>query len=65
MGIIFKCAENMGSFHWETTAYLSQGSREVSFMQTWFDDTKVLSKQNVILTVDELRDIMRRVDNAE
>ena len=65
MGIIFKCAENMGSFHWETTVHLSQGEAEVSFMQTWFDDSKVLSKQNVILTVDELRDIMRRIENKK
>jgi hypothetical protein len=62
--LIYKCDESMGSFHWETTAYVSEGKKEVSFIQTWFDGTKVISKQSVIMTVDELRDIMCRVDKA-
>ena len=62
--LIYKCDESMGSFHWETKAYISEGKKEVSFVQTWFDETKVISKQSVIMTVDELRDIIRRIDKA-
>ena len=52
----------MGSFHWETKAFISEGNKEVSFIQTWFDDTKVISKQSVIMTTNELRDIIRRIE---
>ena len=52
----------MGSFHWETKAFTSEGNKEVSFIQTWFDDTKILSKQSVIMTTDELREILNRID---
>ena len=62
--LIYKCDESMGSFHWETKAFISDGGREVSFVQTWFDDTKVISKQSVIMTTDELRNIIRRIDKA-
>jgi len=62
--LIYKCDESMGSFHWETKAYTSEGNKEVSFVQTWFDGTKVISKQSVIMTVDELRNIIRRIDKA-
>ena len=62
--LIYKCDESMGSFHWETKAYTSVGNKEVSFIQTWFDETKVISKQSVIMTVDELRDTIRRIDKA-
>ena len=54
----------MGSFHWETKAFISEGNKEVSFIQTWFDDTKVISKQSVIMTTNELRDIISRIEKA-
>ena len=60
--LIYKCDEGMGSFHWETKAFTSEGNKEVSFIQTWFDDTKILSKQSVIMTTDELREILNRID---
>ena len=62
--LIYKCDESMGSFHWETKAYTSEGEKEVSFVQTWFDETKVISKQSVIMTTDELRNIIGRIDKA-
>ena len=62
--LIYKCDESMGSFHWETKAYASEENKEISFVQTWFDDTKIISKQSVIMTVDELRDVIRRIDKA-
>ena len=62
--LIYKCDESMGSFHWETKAFISEGNVEVSFIQTWFDDTKVISKQSVIMTTDELRDIISRIEKA-
>ena len=62
--LIYKCDESMGSFHWETMAFISEGNKEVSFVQTWFDETKIISKQSVIMTTDELRNIIRRIDKA-
>ena len=62
--LIYKCDESMGSFHWETKAYISEGEKEVSFVQTCFDETKVISKQSVIMTTDELRNIIGRIDKA-
>ena len=62
--LIYKCDEGMGSFHWETKAFISEGNKEVSFVQTLIDETKVLSKQSVIMTTDELRDIIGRIDRA-
>ena len=62
--LIYKCDESMGSFHWETKAFISEGKKEMSITQTWFEDTKVISKQNVMMTTDELRDIIGRIDKA-
>ena len=62
--LIYKCDEGMGSFHWETKAFISEGNVEVSFIQTWFDNTKVISKQSVIMTTNELRDIISRIEKA-
>ena len=62
--LIYKCDESMGSFHWETKAFISEGNKEVSFIQTRFDDTKVISKQSVIMTTNELRDIISRIEKA-
>ena len=62
--LIYKCDESMGSFHWETKAFVSEGKKEMSITQTWFEDTKVISKQNVMMTTDELRDIIGRIDKA-
>ncbi len=60
--LIYNQNEGMGSFHWETKAHVSQGNKEVSFSQIWFEDSKVISAQNVVMCVDELREILRRID---
>lgn len=54
----------MGNFHWETKAFVSEEKKEMSITQTWFEDTKVISKHNVMMTTDELRDIISRIDKA-
>ena len=61
---IYQCDESMGNFHWETRAFVSEEKKEVSITQTWFDDTKVISKQNVMMMTDELRDIISRIDKV-
>ncbi len=59
--LVYKCDESMGSFHWETRAYTSNDKKEVSLVQTWFDETKVISKQSVVLMYDELENIIEAV----
>ena len=53
----------MGKFFWDTKVYVSQGSKEVSFIQTWFDNNKILSKQNVIMTSKELTKIVESIES--
>ena len=53
----------MGDFFWDTKVYGSYGGKEVSFIQTWFDDNKILSKQNVIMTFDELKKVVDRIES--
>ena len=56
--LIYKCSESMGDLHWETQVYLSEGKVEISFIKNCFDGTKVITKQNVILTTEELSKIV-------
>ena len=60
--LIYPCHESMGEFFWDTNVYVSHGSKEVSFIQTWFDDNKILSKQNVIMTAEELRKVIKSIE---
>jgi len=55
--LIYKCDESMGSYHWETKAYVSNCGKEVSVVQTWFDDTKVVAKNNVLMLSSEFTKI--------
>ena len=55
----------MGSFHWETRAYMSNDKKEISLIQTWFDETKVISKQNVMLVSSELENIAKAIKEYE
>tara|TARA_R100000008_G_C3534965_1_gene141456 strand:+ start:698 stop:856 length:159 start_codon:yes stop_codon:yes gene_type:complete len=52
----------MGTFHWETSFYASDSKKEISVTQTWFDDTKILLKSNVIVTKDEIEGVLRRLN---
>lgn len=61
--LIYTCHESMGKFFWDTKVYVSQGNKEVSFIQTWFDDNKILSKQNVIMTSKELTKIVESIES--
>ena len=63
--LVYKCDESMGSFHWEPSAYMSNDKREVSLVQTWFDETKVISKQNVMLVSSELENIAKAIKEYE
>ena len=55
----------MGDFFWETKVYGSHGGQEVSFIQTWLDDNKILSKQNLIMTSDELKKIINSLESEK
>ena len=59
--LIYKSNESMGTFHWETSFYASESEKEISITQTWFDDTKILLKSNVIVTKEELEGVLRRI----
>ena len=63
--LIYTCHESMGAFFWDTKVYASQGGKEVSFIQTWFDDNKILSKQNVIMTAEELRKVIKSIESEK
>ena len=63
--LIYTCHESMGDFFWDTKVYVSQGNKEVSFIQTWFDDNKILSKQNVIMTTEELRKVIKSIESEK
>ena len=63
--LVYRCDESMGSFHWETRAYMSNDKKEISLIQTWFDETKVISKQNVMLVSSELENIAKAIKEYE
>jgi len=54
----------MGDYHWETAFYASESKSEISITQTWFDDTKILLRSNVIVTKDEIESVLRRLNSA-
>ena len=62
--LIYQSDENMGKFHWETSFYASDSNKELSITQTWFDNTKILLKSNVIVTKDEIENVIRRLNSA-
>lgn len=61
--LIYHSDENMGNFHWETSFYASDANKEISITQTWFDNTKILLKSNVIVTKDEIENVIRRLNS--
>ena len=63
--LVYRCDESMGSFNWETRAYMSNDKKEISLVQTWFDETKVISKQNVMLVSSELENIAKAIKEYE
>ena len=63
--LVYRCDESMCSFHWETRAYMSNDKKEISLVQTWFDETKVISKQNVMLVSSELENIAKAIKEYE
>ncbi len=62
--LILKSNESMGDYHWETAFYASESKSEISITQTWFDDTKILLRSNVIVTKDEIESVLRRLNSA-
>jgi hypothetical protein len=60
--LIYKCDESYGNQHWETKAFVSDYKTEVSITQTWFEGTTVVSKQNVMMTSQELKNIVERIE---
>ena len=63
--LIYTCHESMGDFFWDTKVYCSNEGKEISFIQTWFDDKKILSRQNVIMTSDELKKIINSLESEK
>lgn len=61
MTLIHKTDESMGKYHWETKFHASESRKEMSITQTWFDGMKVISKQNVIITLEEMENTIRKI----
>ena len=55
----------MGDFFWDTKVYCSNEGKEISFIQTWFDDKKILSRQNVIMTTKELKQVIKIIESEK
>ena len=44
---------------------MSNDKKEVSLVQTWFDETKIISKHNVMLVSSELENIIKAIKEDE
>ena len=62
--LIFKRSERLGKeFFWETTAH-HNGGGEIGLTQIWYDGDKLVSRNNVIIMAEELKEILTQVEKA-
>tara|TARA_Y100000310_G_scaffold44607_2_gene41649 strand:- start:426 stop:629 length:204 start_codon:yes stop_codon:yes gene_type:complete len=63
--LIFKRSEKMGrDFFWETTAH-HNGGGEVGLTQIWYDGDEIISKHNVVIMAEELKEILTQVERSD
>lgn len=63
--LIFKRSERMGKeFFWETTAH-HNGGGEVGLTQIWYDGDELVSRNSVIIMVEELKEILTQVEQSD
>ena len=63
--LIFKRSERMGKeFFWETTAHHNMGG-EIGLTQIWYDGDELVSRNNVIMMVEELKEILTQVEKLD
>ena len=60
--LIYKYNEGTESCNWETQVYISKGHEEVLIVQTWFDGSSIMSKNNIVLPSVKLREIAERIE---
>ena len=63
--LIYECSEKMGEFEWETKVFASTNKKEVSITQTWLENSNVMAKQAIIMTTEELQNIIDRLKSKE
>jgi len=61
--LIYQCAEKMGTFRWETKVYAASENSEDDILieQTWTEGQKIMTKQSVMLTKTELKEIIKKI----
>ena len=63
--LIFKTSERMGKqFFWETTAHYNLGG-EVGLTQIWYDSGKEVSRNNIVVMVKELKEILTQLEKFD
>lgn len=63
--LIFKRSERMGKeFFWETTAH-HNGGGEIGLTQIWYDGDELVSRNSVIIMVEELKEILTQVEQSD
>ena len=63
--LVFKRSERMGKeFFWETTAH-HNGGGEVGLTQIWYDGDELVSRNSVIIMVEELKEILTQVEQSD
>jgi len=63
--LIFKRSERMGKeFFWETTAHHNVGG-EIGLTQIWYDGDELVSRNNVIIMEEELKEILTQVKKLD
>ena len=63
--LIFKTSERMGKeFFWETTAH-HNGGGEIGLTQIWYDGDELVSRNSVIIMVEELKEILTQVEQSD
>ena len=63
--LIFQRNERMGKeFFWETTAHHNMGG-EIGLTQIWYDGDELVSRNNVIIMEEELKEILTQVEKLD
>ena len=63
--LIFKRSERMGKqFFWETTAHYNLGG-EVGLTQIWYDGESEVSRNNIVMMTEELKEILTQVEKFD
>lgn len=51
-------------FFWETTAHYNRGG-EVGLTQIWYDGESEVSRNNIVMMTEELKEILTQVEKSD